>query len=224
MVQAVAGGGQTGIAELVRDELMIGVVGGALLLLVVAIAGGVGPAIGLVAPVPGTLRIAALPALWVAVMLAIAFGMAGIPAMPAIGFITANALLVGLSEELMFRGVLLSALGEMGPRRAVLWTALAFGAVHALNSFVTGEPVQAVLQSLLALGMGFWAGAIRLRTGSLLLPILLHGLWDLALLVGITGETPLALSVVSIVGVVVLGTMGWRALPTETPATAPATA
>lgn len=221
--QALAGGGEAEIAELVRDGLMVGIAGGALLLLVAALLGGYGRAIGLVGSAGSRLPLAGLAAAWVAAMLVVAFAGAGVPGLPALAFLVVNCVFVGVSEELMFRGFLLAAFRDAGGRRAVAWTALAFGAVHALNAVVTGEPVAAIAQAALAVGMGIWAGALRLRTGSLLLPVVLHGLWDLALFVGIVGETPLALSLLSIAGVVVLGVVGWRTLPANDPLPAAAT-
>lgn len=210
--QVAGGGGDADIGALVREGVMIGIVGGALLLLVVALAGRYGPGVGLMGPSAGALRVGALPIAWVAAMLVVSLVGAGVPAMPALGFLLANSLAVGVSEELMFRGVLLGAFREAGVRRAVLGTAIAFGAVHALNAAVTGEPVTAIAQAALAVGMGIWAAALRLRTGSLLLPIALHGAWDFALFAGLAGDTPLALSLLSVAGVVVLGAWGWRSL------------
>ena len=89
---------------------------------------------------------------------------------------------VGLSEELMFRGVLLQALRHtVSIWPAVSLTTLAFGAVHSLNvSIITGDLRGAVIQSTAAALSGLSFIALRLRTGSLWPCIVIHGLWDCA--------------------------------------------
>ncbi len=90
-----------------------------------------------------------------------------------------NTSLVGLSEELMFRGVLLQALRQtVSIWPAVALTTLAFGAVHSLNVFITGDLGAALIQSTAAALSGLFFIAPRLRTGSLWPSIAVHGLWD----------------------------------------------
>ena len=141
----------------------------------------------------------------------------GLPASSVLIFLVINSLAVGVSEELAFRGVALRALrGTYPVRRAVLISAIAFGAVHSLNAIVTGDLAGAVTQSIFAIGMGMWAASIRVRTGSLSLPILLHGLWDLALFIALHGPagSPLLLvaSLSAIIFAVGLGVWGWRSV------------
>jgi membrane protease YdiL (CAAX protease family) len=63
---------------------------------------------------------------------------------------------------------------------AVALTTLAFGAIHILNVFMTGELRAALIQSAAAALSGLLFIALRLRTGSLWPPIIVHGLWDFA--------------------------------------------
>jgi hypothetical protein len=50
-----------------------------------------------------------------------------------------NTLMVGISEELMFRGILFNgASSSFGIWRAVWITSIIFGAVHILNGFISG--------------------------------------------------------------------------------------
>jgi membrane protease YdiL (CAAX protease family) len=81
-------------------------------------------------PTARSLLLAWLPALYIAG----GFGLAvrfGLPPATVVLWVLLNTFLVGLSEELMFRGVLLQAL-----RRTVALTTAAFGAVHSLNVFI----------------------------------------------------------------------------------------
>jgi uncharacterized protein len=112
------------------------------------------------------------------------FGLAaaiGLPPVTALLVILVNTLLVGFSEELMFRGALLQAFRHATSLwRAVLLTSVAFGAIHSLNVFVTGDLKGALIQSSAAFLSGLMFIALRLRTGSLWPPIVVHALWDFA--------------------------------------------
>ncbi|WP_152642464.1 CPBP family intramembrane glutamic endopeptidase [Microbacterium sp. SA39] len=93
------------------------------------------------------------------------------------------ALAVGLVEDLMFRGVLLSGLrGSRVPELAVmLITSAAFGLMH-LVGVIGGEPLDStLLQAFTASLMGATLYLALRVSGTLLVPILLHALWDLAL-------------------------------------------
>ena len=105
----------------------------------------------------------------------------GLPPATVVLWVLANTFLVGLSEELMFRGVLFQALqNTVSIWPAVALTTLAFGAIHSLNVFITGDLRAAVIQSTAAALSGLFFIALRLRTGSLWPCIVVHGLWDCA--------------------------------------------
>ena len=136
--------------------------------------------LGFRAPAPGTLKLLWLPALIVLAMFGLAAAL-GLPAPGVMLLVLVNTLLVGFSEEVMFRGVLFGALRErMRPWPAILWTTGAFGLVHVLNGFLTGSFVLAMMQALAAFCTGLMLMAILLRTGSLWVAILVHALWDCA--------------------------------------------
>lgn len=131
-------------------------------------------------PSARSLRLAWLPMLYIVG----GFGLAvqlGLPPASVMLWVLVNTFLAGLSEELMFRGVLLQALRQsVAVVPAVVLTTLAFGAIHSLNVFVTGELRAAVIQSTAAALSGLLFMALRLRTGSLWPSIVVHGLWDWA--------------------------------------------
>lgn len=114
----------------------------------------------------------------------------GLPPERVAGLVFINTMMVGFSEEVMFRGVLLRALLE----RMSMWAAIGlnmvlFGAVHAFNGFITGDFGAAALQSLAAAMSGLVFIAIVLRTGSIWPAIVYHGLWDCALfLIGLAAK------------------------------------
>ena len=79
------------------------------------------------------------------------------------------SILAGIGEESLFRGVLQGALaGPIGPWGALLLVSVLFGLVH----FVTAT--YAVLAGLI----GLYLGWLFLRTGNLLVPIVVHALYD----------------------------------------------
>jgi membrane protease YdiL (CAAX protease family) len=126
----------------------------------------------------GAIRLMWLPGLFVVWMLAGAF-LGKMPAAPVIGWIFVNTMFVGISEELAYRGILLKPFRErFSVMTAALLTSVIFGMSHALNGFVTGDFGPAMVQAVAASMSGFLFTALRLRTGSLLPVILLHGLWD----------------------------------------------
>ena len=93
-----------------------------------------------------------------------------------------EVVLVPVGEELVFRGVLLGWLLEQLHRRytaaiatrwAVILAAVAFGSAHISNAFF-GAGEFAIVQVLVATLMGLVLGALRIRTGSLIAPIVLH--------------------------------------------------
>lgn len=107
----------------------------------------------------------------------------GLPTENVVLFIVLNTFLVGASEEIMFRGILFRAFEQtMSLWSAILLTSFLFGAVHALNVFITGELGPAVMQSIAAGMSGLVFLAIVLRTGSLWTAIIYHFLWDCLLL------------------------------------------
>jgi membrane protease YdiL (CAAX protease family) len=119
-----------------------------------------------------------LPSLYIAGFLGVATQL-GLPPMPVMATILLNCALVGLSEELMFRGVLLGAFrGAAGTMTAVIASTLIFGAVHSLNVFVIGDLGAALVQSGAAFISGLMFAALRIRLGSIWPGVLVHTLWN----------------------------------------------
>ena len=103
----------------------------------------------------------------------------GFPPRQALWFIVINTLLVGISEELMFRGILFfGASSKYGWQRAVWITAVIFGLVHSLNGMITGNFTAALLQAMMAFLFGVWTAAVRFRLNTIILLMFLHWLWD----------------------------------------------
>jgi membrane protease YdiL (CAAX protease family) len=83
--------------------------------------------------------------------------------------VIALAAVAGISEELLFRGVLQAGLvGSIGAPAALAVASLIFGALHALTS----------TYAIYATILGVYLGALYVWTGSLLPAIVVHALYD----------------------------------------------
>ncbi|MDQ2070047.1 CPBP family intramembrane glutamic endopeptidase [Natronospira bacteriovora] len=79
------------------------------------------------------------------------------------------SILAGVGEELLFRGVLQQALAQwLNAPVAILATGLLFGLVHAISR----------AYFIVATLMGIYMGLLFHWSGNLLLPILIHALYD----------------------------------------------
>ena len=83
-------------------------------------------------------------------------------------------------EEVLFRGVLPAVWGEkLGAVRAAAASAALFALLH-LGSAIGGSVSAAAVQALCAFGAGLLLTAVRMKTGSIALPLLAHALINLA--------------------------------------------
>lgn len=82
-------------------------------------------------------------------------------------------------EEVLFRGVLPAVWGEkLGVVRAAAASAALFALLH-LGSALGGSFFAAAVQALCAFGAGLLLTAVRMKTGSIALPLLAHALINL---------------------------------------------
>ncbi|GCE02928.1 CPBP family intramembrane glutamic endopeptidase [Dictyobacter aurantiacus] len=96
------------------------------------------------------------------------------------------ALLVGFTEESLFRGLLLQSALPMGIWPAVLISSVFFGVVH-LSNILAGFTWNYVFgQALFAFGFGVLLSGLRLRTGSIWPGILFHAAKDIPGLILLT--------------------------------------
>lgn len=148
------------------------------------------PDLGLGAPRWSSLGLLWFPGLYVGLMLAVA-GFGALPPGAVLAMLFVNTLFVGLSEETMFRGVLLSGLRtRIGLRPAVAISTVVFGVVHVLNVFLTGDLVLAVAQAFAAMASGLLLAAIRIRTGSLWPAVGYHTVWNFATFLAFLAHVP----------------------------------
>ena len=105
-----------------------------------------------------------------------------------------TALLTGLSEELMFRGVGVTVFRSNGfsEGSVALWSSLTFGLGHAisLQSTAMVDVVVTAGHMVVAGVMGYFLYLTRRRSGSLLLAVVVHGLHNVSVMSGWLVEGP----------------------------------
>lgn len=99
-----------------------------------------------------------------------------------------GALLVGVSEETMFRGIGVTTFRQAAQSEiaVAMWSSLVFGLAHATNIF--GEGIGAIPQVLTTAIAGYFFYIARRVSGTLIVPIVIHGLWDFGLFSNHAGE------------------------------------
>lgn len=108
----------------------------------------------------------------------------GLRAMDLVGILVFSWIIVGLSEEVVFRGFFQTALAKFwrGTVKMVgvqvpvagVWAAIIFTVAHISFSTMSAEPRQLVL----AFVLGIYYAVAYNRTGSLLAPVVAHNLVD----------------------------------------------
>jgi uncharacterized protein len=130
----------------------------------------------------GLVRVMGFPLLTLAPLPLLAWGI-GFPPGLAVAYLALNTALIALSEEWMFRGILLRALlARFRLWPAVLITSVLFGAFHVLNAFTLGDLRMALAQSVAAMMTGMLLVALVLRTGSIWPAVAYHMVWNFGLL------------------------------------------
>lgn len=99
-----------------------------------------------------------------------------------VGFYLVLAALIGIAEEITFRGMILGSLihnwkGKKSILGSVLLSSLIFGLTHAINAFSQPLP-NTIVQIVVAFSLGVILAFMYLRTNNLITPILFHMLVD----------------------------------------------
>ncbi|TFU05712.1 CPBP family intramembrane metalloprotease [Polymorphobacter arshaanensis] len=93
--------------------------------------------------------------------------------------IVATMVLVGFSEELVFRGILLQgALRDVSLGKAILISSVGFSLLHSVNT-LAGVPIDSMFEQLgLTFIFGLAMACYALRANSLVPVMIFHMLWD----------------------------------------------
>lgn len=184
-----AGAGNISLSDLAGKQVLIAPVVGLIFLIVVTLIFGWSREIGIVPPrTLKSVTLAWLPALFIACFFLLG-AVIGFPPVQTLLFIGVNTLLVGITEEMGFRGILLNgAASRFRLPAAIALASVAFGAVHALNGFITGEFLFSVAQAVSAAMGAVLFTALLLRSGSIIPGIIVHWLWDFGIFVFTAGR------------------------------------
>ena len=101
-----------------------------------------------------------------------------------------GCLFIGVSEELMFRGIGITAFRQAGfsEGQVALWTSVIFGLAHATNIFTEG--VGALTQVLVTAVAGYFFYVTRRVSGLIIVSMVVHGLWDFGLFTNALSNPP----------------------------------
>lgn len=169
----------------------IGIAGG-LLTITTTILGWWDPVLFEAAPT-GPVWAWAVPALMVAVI-GLQFARVGwsAPNAALLPYLAVGVLIVGYSEELLARGVVLVGLrGDLSELWAWLGSCLLFGLLHGINALFGRAITMTVGQVAAAFVMGSALYVSREISGVIFVPMLLHAAWDFGGLgVQSTGQKP----------------------------------
>ena len=91
--------------------------------------------------------------------------------------IVVSVVLVGPGEELLFRGTVQGLLRRAwGVWPSILIASVVFGVIHIPG--IVGAPSEALMYALVATGLGCVLGYLYERTGNVIVPSLIHGLYN----------------------------------------------
>ncbi len=90
-----------------------------------------------------------------------------------------GAALVGLSEELMYRGlIIVSFRSAMKESHVWLWSSVAFALLHSINVLLGQGGIATVQQVVVTFVIGSGLYIARRTTGLIVVPMVLHLVWD----------------------------------------------
>lgn len=115
-----------------------------------------------------------------------------------------GCLFIGVSEELMFRGIGVTAFRQAGftEGKVALWTCVLFGLAHATNLF--SEGIGALPQVLVTAVAGYFFYVTRRVSGLLIVSMIIHGLWDFGLFTTTLSNPPAIGGIIFILADIVL--------------------
>ena len=110
-------------------------------------------------------------------------GADGLPSAEVLTKATIFCAAVGISEEVMFRGLVFHWFRDRSVRTVIVISATSFAFIHLAVGLSSTLPVEAIVgQAFLAFALGLIFAAARARDVSVLIPILVHAGLDIAVI------------------------------------------
>jgi membrane protease YdiL (CAAX protease family) len=128
----------------------------------------------------------------------------------AIIFVTTLA--VGIGEELMFRGLVFHWFRDLSVRKQILISAFSFGGLHLLGLLSSIDSTIIFAQIYFVAGLGITIAYARARDYSIMLPIMVHVIFDF-ITIGSKGGVVEAATTAApeqmVVAILAVGTIAW---------------
>ena len=119
------------------------------------------------------------------------------------------SLAVGIGEELMFRGLVFYWFDSVSLRKRILISAFAFGGMHLFGLFSNIDAAVILAQVYFAASLGVIFAYARSQDYSILLPILVHALFDFVAIGGKGGVSETFTDDKILFGLLFAGTIAW---------------
>jgi membrane protease YdiL (CAAX protease family) len=101
-----------------------------------------------------------------------------------IALVAFTTFLVGLSEELVYRGVILKTLlKNTSTLKAIVYSSILFSLLHSVNIIGGATVMSVVFQLVMTFVMGFYFAGLAIKLNNLTLLIIFHFLWDFTLFI-----------------------------------------
>ena len=132
----------------------------------------------------------ALPILiFIATLVGIDYGNLGDMGGAMILWLALGTAMVGFSEEITYRGLAVVGFrGGYGEVRVWLFSSILFGLLHGANLILGQSAVLTVRQVIFAFVIGSVFYAIRRISGTIIIPMVIHALWDFGTFSHIAGK------------------------------------
>ena len=156
-----------------------------------------------------------LPIYWPFALVAVATLSTGIntdTSISVLAIIFVTTLAVGIGEELMFRGLVFYWFRDLSVRKQILISALTFGGLHLLGLLSSIDSTIILAQVYFVAGLGITVAYARARDYSIMLPIMVHFVFDF-ITIGSKGGVENAAATATpeqmVVGILAVGTIAW---------------
>jgi len=127
---------------------------------------------------------------FIATLLGVDYGNLGNMGAAMILWLAVGTALVGFSEEITYRGLALVGFrGRYGEVRVWFLTSLLFGLLHGMNFFLGQGAALTVREIILAFVFGSVFYAIRRISGTIVVAMIIHALWDFGTFTHVAGKT-----------------------------------